>query len=99
MTDLNEMWTRLGEHQPIADARGYGEAWKIMCEQRTPEAAEAAAQAACAAKYVEDGAVAAAWSVAEVVEADAGCAPTRAAVWSRMAIYFINKAEASDEQN
>lgn len=46
MTDLTEMWTRLEAHQSIADQRGYGDAWKRMCVERTEDAAEAARAAA-----------------------------------------------------
>jgi hypothetical protein len=42
---LARMWERLAAHQPFADKRGYGDAWKIMCEQRTQAAAEAAEDA------------------------------------------------------
>jgi hypothetical protein len=42
---LEKMWERLTQHQPYADARGYGAAWARMCEARTPDAAEAAAWA------------------------------------------------------
>jgi hypothetical protein len=44
MTTLNEMWARLEQHQRFADQRGYGAAWKIMYEQRTPDAADAAVE-------------------------------------------------------
>jgi hypothetical protein len=44
---LDWMWgTVLPAVQPVADARGLGPAWRTMCEQRTPAAAEAAAHAA-----------------------------------------------------
>ena len=43
MTDLNEMWQELERYQPFADKRGFGEAWKRMCEERTEKAAYAAA--------------------------------------------------------
>jgi hypothetical protein len=45
------MWKWLGEHQSVADQRGYGAAWKIMCEERTAEAAKNAALTARGATY------------------------------------------------
>jgi hypothetical protein len=39
---LAEMWGELAEYQPQADADGYGEAWRIMCRERTAPAAERA---------------------------------------------------------
>ena len=39
MTDLNEMWAELERYQPYADKRGFGEAWKQMCQDRTGAAA------------------------------------------------------------
>jgi hypothetical protein len=42
MTDLNAMWAALEKYQPYADADGHGESWRVMCERRTAEAAEAA---------------------------------------------------------
>jgi hypothetical protein len=38
---LDEMWERLEAHQPFADKRGYGPAWKQMCQDRTRQTAEA----------------------------------------------------------
>jgi len=58
MTDLDEMWALLEAHQSFADAGGYGKAWKIMCEQRTPDAAWDAAWAAYAAEAAADAAYA-----------------------------------------
>jgi len=47
---LDEMWERLAQYQPFADARGFGSEWARMCEERTQdtvwEAAYAAEQAA-----------------------------------------------------
>jgi hypothetical protein len=47
---LDEMWERLAQHQPFADARGFGSEWARMLEERTQdtvwEAAYAAEQAA-----------------------------------------------------
>jgi chorismate mutase len=36
---LAEMWRELAEYQPQADRDGHGESWRIMCEERTEEAA------------------------------------------------------------
>jgi hypothetical protein len=36
---LAEMWRELSEYQPMADADGHGESWRIMCELRTVNAA------------------------------------------------------------
>jgi hypothetical protein len=104
---LAEMWARLEEHQPRADQRGYGDAWRVMCEQRTPAAAweaevaawaaadgvEAAAKAADAARVA--GRVAA-WAAMLTANASAAWA---AEAWAAEAIESINKSEASDEQN
>jgi hypothetical protein len=42
---LDEMWERLEAHQPFADKRGYGPAWKQMCQDRTRQTAEAVGDA------------------------------------------------------
>ena len=57
---MEEMWERLAAHQPIANERGYGPAWARMCEERTQDAAWAAAAAAWAA--ADSQAWAAAWA-------------------------------------
>jgi len=48
--DIEKMWERLAQHQPFADAHGFGSEWARMCEERTQdtvwEAAYAAEQAA-----------------------------------------------------
>lgn len=46
MSDLTEMWTELEKYQPYADEHGFGAEWRRMCEERTEEAAWAAASAA-----------------------------------------------------
>lgn len=88
MTTLNEMWTRLEQHQPLADQRGYGAEWKIMCKQRTPEAAEAA-RAASDGSWAADAADAASeaawWAAARDAASEAA--------WVAEAIEHINKAE------
>jgi hypothetical protein len=41
---LAEMWRELEAYQPHADADGHGESWRVMCKERTREAARAAAK-------------------------------------------------------
>ena len=60
--NLDEMWDRLAQHQPIADVRGYGPAWAVMCAERTQDAAWAATRAAVQAAEAE--AAWAAWDAA-----------------------------------
>ncbi|MCA2991172.1 hypothetical protein, partial [Gemmatimonas sp.] len=45
------MWDALLLVQPVADARGFGDAWRTMCRERTRESARAAAAAAYAAAH------------------------------------------------
>jgi len=60
---LAEMWRELSEYQPMADAYGYGEAWRRMCEERTPGLAMHASLAA-----TQDAAKAGAWAAAHAQE-------------------------------
>ena len=54
---MDWMWgTVLPSLQPLADRRGFGEQWRVMCETRTAYAAR------CAAAYV-------AWSAADAADA------------------------------
>jgi hypothetical protein len=39
---LAEMWRELEAYQPQANADGHGESWRIMCKERTEDAAEIA---------------------------------------------------------
>jgi hypothetical protein len=39
---LAEMWRELAEYQTKADRDGHGESWRIMCKERTEDAAEIA---------------------------------------------------------
>jgi hypothetical protein len=32
---LDQMWEQLAAHQQLADQRGYGTAWRQMCEERS----------------------------------------------------------------
>jgi hypothetical protein len=94
MSDLNEMWARLEEYQPIADKRGYGNQWKQMCEKRTPEAAEKAEKAAewCAACASDE-----AWAArAEAARAEAEAAEAEVAM--EMAAYAINRINKAEEK-
>ena len=59
---LAEMWAALEAHKP---KRGYAKAWATMCKERTKEAAQGAYYAAPEGSVAE-----AAWSAAEVVEAE-----------------------------
>jgi len=100
MSDLNEMWERLAEHQPYADRRGYGDAWKTMCEQRTEEAAEAARAAAFLVASSPIEAAGGAWAAgAAAAEAKAAVAAweidtdDEAKAWAMAATERINKAE------
>ena len=38
---LDQMWEQLAAHQPLADQRGYGGAWKQLCEERTTAVCDA----------------------------------------------------------
>lgn len=40
------VWTSLLALQEKADSRGHGESWRLMCENKTIEAAKSAAKAA-----------------------------------------------------
>jgi hypothetical protein len=63
---LDEMWARLAQHQPYADANGYGPAWATMCKKQTAKAAKAACAAADAVDAVD--AANAAWGAADAVD-------------------------------
>jgi hypothetical protein len=38
---LDQMWEQLAAHQPLADQRGYGTAWRQMGEERTTAVCDA----------------------------------------------------------
>ena len=80
---LEEMWTRLAQHQPFADERGYGEAWAKMCAERTEAAVLTANAAAIAARDLARLAV-------DTWRAWASAADARASV---MALDWVEKAE------
>jgi hypothetical protein len=50
---LDEMWERLAQYQPFADARGFGSEWARMREERTQDTVWEAAYAAEQAAEVE----------------------------------------------
>jgi hypothetical protein len=56
------MWDALARYQPYADTDGHGETWRVMCSERTADAAGAAANACLmsAADYAEAAAAKAA---------------------------------------
>ena len=90
MTDLNKMWEALARYQSYADKDGHGDSWRVMCSERTREAAWAAAERAARAAYVAAW-PAAAWAAAE--------AAAFAEYWSELAIKHIEQAikERNDE--
>jgi len=80
---LDEIWERLAQYQPFADAHGFGSEWARMLEERTQdtawEAAYAAEQAADVAWVPVSEAV---WaSFPEAPEDDAALAAARAATY------------------
>jgi hypothetical protein len=97
MTDLNEMWARLEEYQPIADKRGYGTEWAKMCRERTPRAAKWVAKAAAAtdaAAWAADAARAAKWAAKAATDAAwAASAARNAERAAKTAMKCINQAE------
>jgi hypothetical protein len=88
--NLNDMWDRLAQHQPYADARGYGPEWAVMCEQRTVKTAEAAAEAAAAAARAG---TAEAWPPPAAAAAWAADAAALAEAWAAKAVKWIDGAE------
>ena len=68
MSGMEKMWIELTEHQPIADARGYGAQWQRMCELKTQEAANAAGEAAWDVMVAAGGAGWNAWGAARAIE-------------------------------
>ena len=75
---LDEMWAAFEAYKPKADADGHGESWRVMCRERTQEAAEAAWYAAPKKSAVR----AAAWAAAEAAEAAAvAAALPKAEAW------------------
>ncbi len=86
MSDLDELWSRLAQHQPIADQRGYGLEWKRMCAKRTPRAAKWVARVLAATDAAD-----AAWAARAAAAAVDASWDAEAAAGA--AIGHINKAE------
>jgi hypothetical protein len=61
---LAEMWRELSEYQERADKDGHGESWRIMCEERTEEAAWTAYMARQGSSHVRAAAYCA-WQQAQ----------------------------------
>lgn len=85
---LDWMWgTVLPTVQPLADARGFGDAWRTMTTVRTPSAAAAAATAAGSE---------AAWAAARAAAWAAGAAKAaKAAAWAALAAAALAAAAAA----
>ena len=79
---IEQMWEKFAEHQPFADERGYGEAWRRMCDERTEDAAGEAADAAWDAAEAADAADAAGWADAAWAAAQAACTAEWVASWA-----------------
>jgi hypothetical protein len=89
------MWERLAQHQSYADKRGYGPEWARMCEERTPEAADAAQRAAANAAE-ERAAAAAAWAMHSADAANSAAAADAADVAWAAAMWAADAEEAAD---
>jgi hypothetical protein len=78
---LDWVWTAVLPHlQPIADKDGFGEQWRLMCKERTPDAAAAASDAAARAAAAAANAARAADAAAnDARAADAAAAASDAA--------------------
>jgi hypothetical protein len=61
------MWAALEAHKPEP---AYAEAWRVMCKERTEEAARAAWDAAPEGSAAKEAAWAAAWWVPKAARAD-----------------------------
>jgi hypothetical protein len=87
---LDWMWgTALPLVQPLADARGFGTAWRQMTTDRTDAAAAAAADAADSAAYAAAYAYAAAKAATNADYADAAAAAAEAAAYADAAAWTI----------
>ena len=106
---IDLMWEKFEAHQPEADRLGYGEAWRRMCEERTEEAARAAAARSCERSWA---AVADAWAASAAAfwaakalswtafwaeRSPESAAASKAmgwdVVWAERAIEYIERAE------
>ena len=85
--------------RPTADARGYGAAWAMMCQERTVASANAAARAARAARdtYAAAAAIDAANAAADAAAAAAyAAAAATAAAYAATAAAYAADAAAYD---
>jgi hypothetical protein len=92
---LDWVWTAVLPHlQPIADKDGFGEQWRLMCKERTPDAAAAASDAAARAAAAAANAARAADAAAnDARAADAAAAASdAAAAAANDAAYAANDA-------
>ncbi len=62
-----EMWDRIERHQKDADDRGYGDAWRVRCKERTEHAATRAARDAA---RIRAAATFAAWAAYSAMDSD-----------------------------
>lgn len=88
MTDLTKMWRELERYQPYADKRGFGDAWRKMCEHRAGKAPWSAPWIAVSA--ARSAGRAAAWAARDAAWA-AGWAADDAA-YAQVAVERIRKA-------
>jgi len=93
---LDDMWDRLAQHQPFADARGYGPEWAKMCAERTPDAA-----AAWAAAWAGDAAWAwkAAWAAWAAARGEARAAEAADAARDAAALRAVPAEDRLAEQS
>ena len=61
---IDEMWRAFEAYQPTADADGHGESWRVMCKERTEDAAREAYYAAPTGSAAAEAALAASWAEA-----------------------------------
>ena len=95
---MDWMWgTVLPELQGLADARGFGDEWRKMCELPTKEAADAARDAANAAADAADAVAYAAYAAARAANAaaDAVYAAADAVYAAADAVYAADAAYAA----
>jgi hypothetical protein len=62
-----EMWYRIERHQKYADERGYGDEWRVMCKERTEQAARRAARDAA---RIRAAATFAAWAAYSAMDSN-----------------------------
>lgn len=91
---LAEMWRELSEYQTQADKDGHGESWRIMCEERTEEAAWSAYMARQGSSHVRAAAYCA-WQQAQR-DATARRLSKDAVKWSADALAAIRRAKEGE---